>query len=142
MRTPKRHPGRRFRIVPGWISSRGGFTLVEMMIALVVFGLGLMALAQSLPRGLSMRDKARRMSVATNLAQQEMERLRSLPFDSPQLAGGSHSDPQGPVEGVYARRWSVLENSPVEDMKTVTVTVSFPTSSADSVAQMTTHLSK
>lgn len=141
----KRRNGRTNEEIEGTLSalrSRHGFTLVEMMVALVVFGLGLMALAQTMPQGLAMRDRARRMSVATNLAQQEVERLRGLPYDDPQLAGGAHTDPMGPAEGVYARRWTVADNSPVTDMKTVTVTVSFPTSSPDSVAVMTTRVWK
>ena len=65
-----------------------------------------------------------------------------MPYDDPQLSAGAHTDPMGLIDGVYARRWTVVDDSPVPDMKTVTVTVSFPTSSPDSVAQLTTRLWK
>jgi prepilin-type N-terminal cleavage/methylation domain-containing protein len=145
MRTVKaRHRSKKTRwpriTLPG-VDHRG-FTLVEMMIALLVFGIGLVALAQTMPQGLSMRDRARRMSVATNLAQQEVERLRSVPYDDPLLSAGTHTDPMGPIDGAFTRSWVVVDDSPVENMKTVTVTVSFPTSSPDSMAILTTRLWK
>lgn len=123
-------------------TSNRGFTLVEMMIALVLFGVGMMALAQVLPRGLSVRDKARRMSVATSMAQEEVERLRNLPFNDADLAGGTHADPNNPVDGAYGRQWVVQDNTPVQDMKRVTVTVTFPTDSADSQAVVTTMITR
>lgn len=130
----RRHPASR--------GGNGGFTLVEMMIALVLFGVGMMALAQVLPRGLSVRDKARRMSVATSMAQEEVERLRNLPFTHADLAAGNHNDPDNPVDNAYRRTWAVQENTPVEDMKRVSVTVSFPTDSADSQAVVTTMIAR
>jgi len=121
---------------------QAGFTLVEMMIALTLFGVGLMALAQALPNGLSVRDKARRLSVATNLAQEELERLRSIPFDHADLAGGAHADASNPVDGAYFRNWTVQDGNPIPDMKRVTVRVSFPTSSPDSQAVITTLITR
>lgn len=119
-----------------------GFTLVEMMIALVLFGVGVMALAQALPQGLSVRDKARRMTIATTLAQEGIEQLRDLPFAHADLADGNHVDPDSPINGAYVRSWAVADGSPVPDMKRVVMTVSFPTSSPDSMAVVTTLLAR
>jgi len=130
------------RLKWSFLKGMGGFTLVEMMIALVVLGIGLTALAQSLPRSLSMRDRARRMSVATNLAQQELERLRDLDYNAADLAPGNHTSPDNPIDGVYRRRWEVLADSPIPDMKTLTVSVSFPVASADSQATLVTRVSR
>ena len=129
-------------VVPQRIGRDAGFTLVEMMVALVLFGVGVMALAQSLPNGLSVRDKARRMTVATNLAQETVEQLRNLPFNDASLAAGQHTHPDNPVDGAYRCRWVVQDGIPVPDMKRIVVTVSFPTSTADSVAVITTQISR
>ncbi len=126
----------------GLHASNRGFTLVEMMVALVLFGVGMMALAQSLPRGLSVRDKARRMTVASSMAQEGVERLRNLPFNHADLAGGNHTDPDNPVDGAYLRRWAVQVDTPVTKMKRVTMTVTFPTDSADSQAVVTTMIAR
>lgn len=113
-----------------------------MMIALVLFGVGMMALAQVLPNGLSVRDKARRMSVATSMAQEEIERLRDLPYNHADLAAGTHSDPDNPIENAFRRSWQVQTDTPVTDMKRVAVTVIFVTDSADSQAVVTTLIAR
>lgn len=115
-----------------------GFTHVEMMIALLIFGLGVLGLAQALPNGIQLRDRARRMSVATALAQQQVESLRNLPFTHANLSAGGHTDAGNPVDGAYSRSWTVVDNDPVVGMKRVSVTVSYPTSSPDSTATFTT----
>jgi type II secretory pathway pseudopilin PulG len=116
--------------------------MVEMMVALLIFGIGIVALAQSMPGGIRERDRARRMSVATNLAQEQVERLRSLPWAHANLQAGSHTDADNPVDGSYNRTWVVADDTPMPGMKRVTVRVSFPTASADSQAVFTTQITR
>ena len=124
------------------LRSSRGITLVELMIALLLFGVGVMALAQSMPEGLATRDRARRMSVAASLAQETVERLRDLPFLDVDLAGGLHTDPDNPIRGAYQRSWTVQNDTPTTNMKRVTVTVTFVTSSPDSAATFTTLIAR
>jgi len=126
----------------GRVRNRAGFSLTEVMIALVVFGIGLVGLASSLPNGMQSREKARRMSVATFLNKEQIERLRSLSFNDADLADGLHTDPTNPIDGVFNRRWQVQDDSPLPGMKRVTVSVSFVTDSADSQAVSTTQLTR
>lgn len=124
------------------LNSNRGFTLVEMMIALLVFGIGIVALAQSLPNGVRVRDHARRLSVATSLAQEQIERLRALPDEHADLGAGDHTDPENPINGAYRRQWSVQADSPIPGMRRLTVTVSFTTASPDSQAILTTQIAR
>ena len=83
------------------------------------------------------------MSVATNLAQQELERLRTLSFTHADLAAGDHDDPDNPINGAYNRRWTVIDDTPVPDMKTLEVSVSFNAgTSADSLSVMRTQITR
>jgi hypothetical protein len=60
---------------------------------------------------------------ATKRAQDRMELLLSLPYRDGLLAGGSHSAESSPQE--YTITWNVGENQPMNNMKKVTVTVSW-----------------
>jgi type IV pilus assembly protein PilV len=124
------------------LRTQGGFTLVEMMIALLVFSIGVVALSQALPNGMQLRDRARRLSVATNMAQDHVERLRSLPFNDAALGNGDHTDAGNPLENTYTRRWTVENDSPIPGMKRVTVVVSFFTTSPDSQVTLTTQITR
>ena len=124
------------------LGEQGGFTLVEIMIALLVFGVGIVGLANAFPNGIRTREKARRMSVATFLAKEQVERLRSLSFNHADLAAGAHAEPANAGRTGYNRRWAVVDNNPLPGMKRLTVTVSFNTDGPDSLAIMVTQLTR
>ena len=117
-----------------------GFTLVEVMIAMLIFGIGLSALAQAIPRGMQTRARSEQLTVATSLAQEGLEQLRDLRFNDALLAAGAHSDAANPLDQTFSRRWTVQDDTPVAGMKQVTMTVSFPTDSPDSQAVFTTFI--
>jgi len=57
-----------------------GFTLIELMFASVYLAVGLLAIAAMVDMALSRNVDARRLTVATNLATEMIERIR---FNSP-----------------------------------------------------------
>ena len=57
-----------------------GFTLIELMIAMVVLGIGILALIQMQVAAMSGNSSANQMTVATTLAQDQIERLKSLSY--------------------------------------------------------------
>jgi prepilin-type N-terminal cleavage/methylation domain-containing protein len=59
-------------------SDRGGFTLVEVMVASTVLVFGLITAVTTSQRGLQALDTARNLTAASQLMQSEMERLRLL----------------------------------------------------------------
>jgi len=124
------------------LQGQGGFTLVEIMIALLVFGVGIVGLANAFPNGIRTREKARRMSVATFLAKEQVERLRSLTFNHADLAAGAHTEPAAAGQTGYNRTWNVVDNNPLPGMKRLTVSVSFRTQSPDSQAIVVTQLTR
>jgi prepilin-type N-terminal cleavage/methylation domain-containing protein len=64
----------------GW--AERGFTLVEMLIAVVVVLVGLVAVAQLVPTSVMLNANNRNNGTATVFAQQEMEALREQPLTS------------------------------------------------------------
>jgi prepilin-type N-terminal cleavage/methylation domain-containing protein len=57
--------------------ARGGFTLVELMVAMMMFTVGLLALASTSAVVVSQMGDSGRMGVAASVAQTRIERLRS-----------------------------------------------------------------
>ena len=99
-------------------SGAGGFTLVEIMIALFILSVGLLAVATmqiSAIRGNAMGND---VTHATLLAQDMLEQLKS---STNILTVADSND----VEGIYNRSWTLTAASGVA--RTATVTVSWTT---------------
>lgn len=114
-----------------------GFTLVEALVALVVFGVGTLLLYQLAPRATKIRGQGRRLSAATSLAQAKLEELRAVPEASADLGGGTHVDAAD--LGAFQRRWVVTPDDPIAGMRRVEMRVGFESDGPDSVAVLVTY---
>jgi prepilin-type N-terminal cleavage/methylation domain-containing protein len=115
-----------------------GVSIVEVMVALIVMGIGLMAAMRALPESSVKTTRSRNMTTAVNIAQEKIEELMGMPYGAADLAGGDHDDPTNPIRGRYLRTWTIADNTPVAGMKAISVSVTFPTASADSTATLRT----
>jgi prepilin-type N-terminal cleavage/methylation domain-containing protein len=123
------------------LKNQRGASLVEIMVALVIFGIGLTMAIRSLPEGNAKTTRSRNMSIAVNLAQEKLEDLMALTFTDGDLTAGAHDDPDNPIRNHFTRSWTVVDDTPMDDMKSVSVSVSFPTASTDSVRTLRTFIS-
>jgi type IV pilus modification protein PilV len=108
------------------MSTIAGFTLLEVLIAVVILAIGLLGLSALqivAVRGNSMSGE---MMSASMLAQQKLEELRQLDYDDADLAvGGGHSETSTDNTGVtYTLSWTVSEHASLL-MKTVVLDVSW-----------------
>lgn len=113
-----------------------GFSLVEAMVALVIFGVGTIMLMQLAPKATQYANHGRQLSEANGLAQGLVEELRALPSNDALLQQGTYTDS---TQTGFVRTWEVTENNPIAGMKRVEVNVSFETIHADSVATVVTY---
>ena len=99
---------------------RGGFTLIEVLGALVVFSVGvLMVIQVSGVLGIQMRYSAVQSEIVV-LANERLDSLEATPFDS--LAAGQTTDAPV-VEGFrYGRKTEISEITPVLYLIVVTMT--------------------
>ena len=106
------------------VSDKRGFTLIEVMVAMAIFAVGILALAGLQTNYISGNAQARLKTEATALGGHVIEQLRSMQFDSPDLdpATNPHQPPAGST-GPYDVQWSVADNTPVNNAKMVTVAV-------------------
>jgi type II secretory pathway pseudopilin PulG len=122
------------------LQSEKGIGLIEIIIAILIFGIGITAAMRTLPVSNTATTRARNLTVATNLAQEKIEELMSTPYISADLAAGDHVDPDNPLERIFTRTWSVTDNVPVADMKRVVVTVTYTSGEKDNSTTLTTYI--
>jgi type IV pilus assembly protein PilV len=99
----------------------GGFTLIEVLIAIAIFAIGILAIATLQIKSINLNSAARMQSEATNAAVDCMERLLSLPYEHPYLdeaAGTQHYE-----VGPYRVFWKIEDESPISWCKTISVWV-------------------
>jgi len=97
--------------------SRAGFTLVELLVAMMVFAVGMLALAATAASVTRMMGGAKRQTLAATVAQSRLEKLRSSPCAS--LTSGTET-----VRGI-TNTWTVTA---VTRGVTIKDSVSFPSS--------------
>lgn len=98
-----------------------GFTLIEVLIAVAIFAIGILAIAGLQIKSINLNSAARMQSEATTAAVDCMERLMSLPYEHPDL--DESVDPQQYQSGAYTVFWSVTDESPISWCKTIAVWV-------------------
>ncbi|MFH1755403.1 MAG: type II secretion system protein [Candidatus Latescibacterota bacterium] len=122
------------------LKSQKGITLVEIMLAVLIFGIGISMAIRTVPESSVITTRSRNITTATNLAAEKVEELMSFSWGHAELSGGNHSDADNPISLHYQRSWTVTDDVPIQGMKRISVTVSFPTASTDSTVTLDTFI--
>ena len=106
-----------------------GFSLIEMLIAIVILSISLLALAGLMVTTTKNNSFASHMTEAATFAQDKLEELRVTPWGNI-ISGTDPTPPTGSTGITYNRSWNVSilpnPNPPPNDLqKTVTITVSW-----------------
>lgn len=124
-------------------SGQAGFSIIELMVALILLGLGILSVANLFPLGSRTQLRDRLRTSAADLAQQKMEQLRVEAWSAPALTVGTHPSAGGETltladEGSYKRFWIVeAQTGTFSDMKKVTVRVTWTYQRPDTVELVT-----
>jgi type IV pilus assembly protein PilV len=100
-----------------------GAALVEVVFAISILTIGLLALASMQVSSIRGNAFAGGVTVGTCLATDRLEKLMGLPYTHTDLSAGNHSDPTPPSG--YAITWNVADDSPLNDTKTISLTVNW-----------------
>jgi len=104
------------------ISGKEGFTLIEVMIAILILAVGMMAMALLQVTAIRGGSFANQMTQASILGQDKIEVLKNTDYGSI----SSNSDTVTGGNGVtYTRTWTVTNDSPYSGSKTINLTVTW-----------------
>jgi len=95
-----------------------GFTLIEVLMAMAIFSLGMMAVGAMQINSTNSNASARIHTEEYTWVVDQIERLTALSYDDADLAAGDHSVVQGP----YTVSWTVVDDTPVVSAKRIAVT--------------------
>ena len=108
-----------------------GFTLLEVLIAVCIFAVGVLAVATMQISGTRGNRLANELTQATALAQDRIEELKSKDISSADLAPGNYDDPGNPIAettsgaGLFNRSWVITGLPTTPPSRSVTVTVAW-----------------
>ncbi|HLP26202.1 MAG TPA: type II secretion system protein [Acidobacteriota bacterium] len=99
------------------------FTLVEVMIASLVLVFGIVSAISAMQSGVRAMDRTRKLALATQVLQTEMEQLRLKSWTQlDALAGTSTFTPDSTASGASAFTCTRRITSPKSDMREITLT--------------------
>ena len=76
---------------------KDGFSLIEVMVAVIFLAIGLLAIASLQVTSVRGNFFSNNLMQATYVAQDRLEYLKSLPIDDPLLSTGDHQDVPTPI---------------------------------------------
>ena len=104
------------------VSDNRGFTLIETLIAIAIFSIGILAVASMQIAAINNNASARMRTEATILASEKVEELMSLEdYNDPLLGTDTQSDAS--ANNIYCLEWSANEDTPIPSTKTITLSV-------------------
>ena len=95
-----------------------GISIIEIMFALSIFAVGILAVSTLAITSVNANASSRMVTEATTLAEDRLEQLMSLPYDS--------IESDDATEGAYEVSWDVEPEEIAPQTKSVTVTVTRP----------------
>jgi len=132
-------------------AAQRGFTIIEVLIAMAIFSIGILGVAAMQIASVKGNAAARGVTDIATLAADRLEKLMVLPYNDNDLTAGDHSVGSGNVTlitdgidnnfngeidengetGPLTISWTVVDDMPANNAKTVTVTVDHAAPSVD-----------
>ena len=101
--------------------NQNGFTLIEVLIAMTVFAIGILGVAAMQLGAIKGNSYSSHLTEATTLAQDKMEELMMLDYNDSKLDPGNYTK----SPGRYKIIWTIKDNVPATNTKTIDIRVTW-----------------
>jgi prepilin-type N-terminal cleavage/methylation domain-containing protein len=102
----------------------GGFSLIEVLVAMVVLGIMLLTLISVFIYGYNVIARSTQVALATQICQEEVERIRNLAFDTVAALGTTFTNSKL-SRLINGQGVEAIQAGPGTDMKILTVSVTW-----------------
>ena len=110
------------------LKKENGFTLLEVLVAITIFAVGLLAVAALHTSAIKMNSTSNKITNISTLAMDQIEKLSALPYTDSAFdpAGNPHQNTMGDYAITYTVTdvWVVIDSVPVSVKKNISITVS------------------
>jgi type IV pilus modification protein PilV len=121
------------------VNNRSGFTLIEVMVAIVILSVGVLGLISTSALVTRMIGRGNMTTKATQLAQTRLEILRQQALSTTpscsSVSGGTATASSG-----ISEVWTVTTPAGFSSLRQLSVTVTYPISGGTRTATMTTQV--
>lgn len=101
------------------VSDENGFTLIEVLIALGIFAIGILGISSMQIYSVQGNSNAWEFTESTHFASDNLESLMRLDYDDPGLVNGTAT------QGKYTISWTITDNDPVPNVRKITMNVTW-----------------
>lgn len=119
------------------LPKRGGFSLLEILVALIIFTTGIIAVMRLFSQGMVGSVDEENTGVAVTLARQRLEEMRNLDFDT-----GVVNEAKAAVSGFPGFQREVTVTEPQTDLKQLVVNTYWTDKSGEVSTSLTTYISR
>jgi prepilin-type N-terminal cleavage/methylation domain-containing protein len=117
---------------------RQGFTIAEVLVAVVLLAVGVMALVGSSAMVTRMVGRGRVSTLAGQLATARVERLRQIATSTPAPCTSADWKNGSEVSGMINEKWEILDNA--GNSRRVLITLSYPVARGVAVDTLFTRI--
>ncbi len=111
-----------FEYSPKKQSNETGFTILEVLMSLVFFAVGIIAIAGMQATSIEGNNIAGKYTQGANLGISEIEKIIATAYDDATL----NDNATGTVtQGIYTVNWTVSESVPIESVKNINMVVTW-----------------
>lgn len=118
------------------VRHQSGFTLIECLVSMAIFFIAMMGLSSTTVMVIKGNSFSRAMNVGTALATDKVESLQNMGYNDVG-SGGPET-----LQTIYTRQWTVTNNSPALNAKTIVVSVSWSISGLTRQVTLTTIITR